>query len=75
MRIAKLSSLGLVKNAPIVLIFDVRNRLTKTIAHVEYECNQSIFDLAQMFKPQELGQMEKTGPKFLLCSYLQPNLP
>ena len=45
------------------------------IAHVEYEANRSIFDLAQMFKPQELGQMEKTGPKFLLCSYLQPNLP
>ena len=59
--------MDIVKNAPIVLIFGVRNQLTKRIAHTKYEQNQSIFDNFQNFGPIYLDDMEKPTPKFLIC--------
>ena len=65
----------IVKNAPIVLIFGVRNQLTKRIAHTKYEQNRSIFDDVQNFGPNYFDNTEKRGPKFLICCYKKANLP
>ena len=43
--------LGIVKSAPILLIFGVWKQLKERIHHTKYEQNQSIFDHFQILKP------------------------
>ena len=58
--------LEIVKNGPILLIFGVKNQLTKRIVHTKYEQNRSIFDNFQNFGPFYFADTEKPPPKFLI---------
>ena len=59
--------LKIVKNASILLIFDVKKQFIKRIYHTKYEQNWSIFDNVQNFGPDFFDDTEKRPSKFLIC--------
>ena len=55
-----------IKNAPILLKFDMMNSFHELFLHTKYEQNRSIFDHFQNFGPNYFDDTEKHPRKFLI---------
>ena len=62
------------KNAPILLIFGVSNKLNKRFVYTKYEQNWGIFDSFLNFGPFYFDDMKKRNPKFVICCLKKANL-